>query len=192
MKTTSALEFALLGLLKQKPHSGYDLRKTFATTAMRQYSDSPGSIYPALRRLQTKGHIEPLPASPTPQPPTPAPPDPRRKQLFRLTATGHAALLAWLSSPVTHDDIAVHLSETMLRFAFMDGNVPRSTAIRFLDDYARELSSYIELLRPQWKTMQHSAPAHTGVLAFQSGIEGMEAQLDWARRTRALLAEATQ
>ena len=88
---------------------------------------------------------------------------------------------------MTREDVALRLAEVMLRFSFMDGNVPRSTAIRFLDDYARELGEYLEGLRPQWEAMYKLAPLHTGVLAFQSGIEGMEAQLDWARRTRALL-----
>jgi len=187
MKDASALEFALLGLLKQRPQSGYDLRKTFGTTAMRQYSDSPGSIYPALRRLEAKGRIERV--GPDGEAGAGQEADPRRKQLFRLTAAGEAALLAWLSSQVTREDVALRLAETMLRFAFMDGNVPRATAIRFLDEYARELSGYVETLRPQWEAMHRSSPINTGVLAFRSGIEGMEAQLDWARRARALLAE---
>jgi DNA-binding PadR family transcriptional regulator len=54
MNSASTLEFALTGLLRQKPQSGYDLRKTFTDTAMRHYSDSPGSIYPAMRRLQAR------------------------------------------------------------------------------------------------------------------------------------------
>jgi DNA-binding PadR family transcriptional regulator len=42
MKTASPLEFALIGLLRHRAQSGYDLRKTFIDTAMRHYSDSPG------------------------------------------------------------------------------------------------------------------------------------------------------
>ena len=190
MKSISTLEFALLGLLKQKPQSGYDLRKTFQTTAMGQYSDSPGSIYPALRRLEGKAQIERV--QPGGEPSAEASADPRRKQLFRLTAEGEAALVAWLSSAVTREDVALRLAETMLRFSFMDGNVPRAAAVRFLDEYVRELSGYVETLRPQWEAMHRKAPIHTGVLAFQSGIEGMEAQLDWARRARALLAETSR
>jgi DNA-binding PadR family transcriptional regulator len=47
----SILGYALLGLIHQKPSSGYDLRKTFTETAMGSFSNSPGAIYPALARL---------------------------------------------------------------------------------------------------------------------------------------------
>ena len=53
-RTPTALEYALLGLLHQQPQSGYDLRKVFETTALGNYSGSPGAIYPALRRLESR------------------------------------------------------------------------------------------------------------------------------------------
>ena len=80
MKTASTLEFALVGLLRQKVQSGYDLRKTFTETAMRHYSDSPGSIYPALKRLQARGWIEAEPK------------DSRGREAFHLSQEGVAAL----------------------------------------------------------------------------------------------------
>src|SRR5258708_31023457 len=48
--TESLLGFAILGMLHARPQSGYDLRKAFVATPMRLFSDSPGAIYPALRR----------------------------------------------------------------------------------------------------------------------------------------------
>src|SRR5471030_720721 len=105
MKTASTLEFALVGLLRHQAQSGYDLRKTFTETAMRHYSDSPGSIYPALRRLRTKGLIEAEPK------------DRRGREVFHLTAAGVSALLEWLSQDVTRDDVVWRAWELMLRFA---------------------------------------------------------------------------
>jgi len=177
VKNPSTLEFALIGLLRQKPQSGYDLRKTFTETAMRHYSDSPGSIYPALRRLKGKGLIEAEPK------------DRRGREQFHLTAAGVEALLKWLAQDVTRDDIVFGLKELMLRFAFMDGNVPRSTAIRFLEQFEREFSVYVGELRAKFERDSYLKPVHTGLLAFQLGVEGMEAQLSWARQARARLAE---
>ena len=48
---------ALLGLIHQKPSSGYDLCRTFAESAMGNYSSSPGAIYLALERLAGRGLI---------------------------------------------------------------------------------------------------------------------------------------
>jgi DNA-binding PadR family transcriptional regulator len=181
-QTIPTLELALAGLLAQKPQSGYDLRKTFASTAMRHYSDSPGSIYPALRRLEARGWIA-------------GEGDPRAirgargRRVFALTAKGKESLRVWMELPVSREDVMWRLPELMLRFAYMDGHVPRSAACRFLGDFARELAGYVAELRTQLEAMQSKAALHTGVLAFESGILAMEAQLEWAQRARARLTE---
>ena len=184
MATSSTLEMALLGLLGQKPQSGYDLRKTFATTAMRHYSDSPGSIYPALRRLEARGWI----ASANKD----AGKDTRKRQEFALTDAGKMALVDWLEQEVNREGVTFKLQELLLRFAFMDGNVPRSTTIRFLDQFSRELGIYLGELRAQLERTSAKASLHTGLLAFELGIKGMETQLAWAQEARARLAERMQ
>ena len=177
MSSNSTLEYALVGLIRQKPQSGYDLRKTFTTTGMRHYSDSPGSIYPALKRIVARGWIEAVPQKSEEG-------ESRRRQLFALTAAGKDALVAWLDKPVTRDDVNLRVDEMMLRFAFMDGNVPRATAIRFLADFERERAIYAAESRAKLEVMRSIAGLHTGVLAYESGIEAMEAQVSWARRAR--------
>ncbi len=183
MKTKSTLEYALAGLLRQKAQSGYDLRKTFTTTGMRHYSDSPGSIYPALKRLKTRGWIEAVPGREEER-------DPRKRQLFAITEAGKDALIAWLRQPVTRDDIIFRVSELMLRFAFMDGNVTRTTTVQFLSDFEREQAVYAAESRGKLEEMRSKFPVHTGVLAYEAGIEGMELQVSWARRSRELLERA--
>jgi DNA-binding PadR family transcriptional regulator len=184
MVSHSTIEMALLGMLSQKRRSGYDLRKTFATTAMRHYSDSPGSIYPALRRLESRGWIAPVPQD--------GDKDSRKRQEFALTEAGTGALIAWLEREVSRDDVILRTDELMLRFAFMDGNVPRSATIRFLDQFIRERGAYAGELRAQFEQTSARTPLHTGLLAFESGIRGMETQLAWAQEARARLAEKLQ
>ena len=48
------LDYALLALIAQEPRSGYDLRKIYALTPLAHFSDSPGAVYPSLRRLERK------------------------------------------------------------------------------------------------------------------------------------------
>lgn len=182
MANPSTLEMALLGLLRPKPQSGYDLRKTFATTAMRHYSDSPGSIYPALRRLEKRGWIAPVGPD--------GDKDSRKRQDFALTEAGKSELIAWLEQELTREDVMLRISELILRFAFLDGNVPRSTTIRFLDQFSRELGVYAGERRAQFEESRARTPLHTGLLAFELGIKGMETQLAWAQEARARLAEA--
>jgi DNA-binding PadR family transcriptional regulator len=183
MKTKSTLEYALIGLLRQKAQSGYDLRKTFTTKGMRHYSDSPGSIYPALKRLVERGWIEAVPGD-TEQS------DPRKRQLFAITETGKEALVAWLRQPVTREDVILRVSELMLRFAFMDGNVPRTMTVQFLSDFEREQAVYAAESRVKLDAMRSKYPLHTGFLAYEAGIEGMELHVSWARRSRERLEQA--
>ena len=179
MVPASQLEYALLGLLKQKPQSGYDLRKSFSTTPMRHFSDSPGSIYPALRRLRSRQWLAATAENKG-----------RKRQLFRLTQAGECALLAWLQQSVTREEVIWQMGELMLRFAFQGGNVSRLVTRRFLQQLETELAAYIRELREFAKQSGLAKSSHTGALAFASGIEGYEAQLEWTKRARKKVMEA--
>src|SRR4051812_10714354 len=52
------LELAVLGLLKEQPLHGYELKKRLAETPGSFWGGSFGSLYPALRRLERSGAIE--------------------------------------------------------------------------------------------------------------------------------------
>src|SRR5258706_6961805 len=98
----SLLEHALLGLLQQQPRSGYALRRVFATTPMGTFSDSPGAIYPALRRLErqelVRGRVESSSGL-------------RQKQTFRLRTQGLVALKEWLGRPPTRADVGRRIDD---------------------------------------------------------------------------------
>jgi len=52
------LEIAVLGLLKEQPLHGYELKKRLGDTLGFLWGVSYGSLYPALRRLEREGAIE--------------------------------------------------------------------------------------------------------------------------------------
>ncbi|MSO38044.1 MAG: PadR family transcriptional regulator [Acidimicrobiia bacterium] len=52
------LELAILGLLKEQPLHGYELKKRVGETLGAFWGVSFGSLYPALRRLEKAGDIE--------------------------------------------------------------------------------------------------------------------------------------
>jgi DNA-binding PadR family transcriptional regulator len=177
--TASSLELALLGLLRQKPQSGYDLRKLFATTPVRHFSDSPGSIYPALRRLQSRHWLVAARARE----------GARQRQVFRTTPAGNRVLGDWLRQRVTREDVVWRLNELLLRFAFFDGNVSRDVAAKFLQELERELEAYIAELRQYAADSGMQKTITTGSLAFSNGILGYQTQLSWARDARRRLSE---
>jgi DNA-binding PadR family transcriptional regulator len=52
------LDLAILGLLKDQPLHGYELRKRLGESLGSMWGISFGSLYPALRRLEREGAIE--------------------------------------------------------------------------------------------------------------------------------------
>jgi DNA-binding PadR family transcriptional regulator len=62
------LELAVLGLLKEQPLHGYELKKRLSDTLGFLWGVSYGSLYPALRRLEKTGAIEIVAPSPTTAP----------------------------------------------------------------------------------------------------------------------------
>ncbi|HTR64986.1 MAG TPA: PadR family transcriptional regulator [Terriglobales bacterium] len=171
---TSSLGFALLGLLQQTPSSGYDLRKVFSATAMTTYSDSPGAIYPALRRLQQQGLISGSVESGAGM---------RRRRIFRLTRRGLAELRKWITRPVDRSDVIRSLHEVMLRFAYSEPAAGAAASIRLLASLEKELRSYIPLLHRQMDSLDRATPASRR-LALESGIRGYESLLHWAMHAR--------
>jgi DNA-binding PadR family transcriptional regulator len=171
LKTVSLLDHALLGLLRQEPASGYDLRKIFATTPMASFSDSPGAIYPALARLESgglvRGRIEESAGM-------------RRRKVFQPTAAGQTELERWLAQPITRDDVVSGMEELILRFAFMEGALGKAAVVRFLQDLEREVAAYVPTLRAFLAAHRAAMPT-SGWLALEFGIRSYEAQLEWCR-----------
>ena len=169
--TIPALGYALMGLLHLKPSSGYGLRKIFASTSMKTYSDSPGAIYPALRRLEKKGLVRGRIEQGAGL---------RRRQVFRLTSKGLAELRKWITSPVTREDLVHGPGLIMLRFAFSEGAAGTEASLQLLHSFKAAIESYLQVLREELHDMRLVAPT-SARLAFEYGIRGTECFLEWTR-----------
>lgn len=166
-----ALGYAILGLLQQKPSSGYDLRKIFSSTALKTYSDSPGAIYPALRRLEKSGLIRGLVEEMSGL---------RRRQVFRLTPRGLSETKQWIQRPVKVEELGRRDSDIMLRFAFSEGIAGPAASLELLRSLAAAQTSFLFPLHQQLDVLRSKMP-NSARLAFEWGIQGTEAWLKWAQ-----------
>jgi DNA-binding PadR family transcriptional regulator len=174
---TSTLECVLLGLLDQAPRSGYDLRRLIALTPLKRFSDSPGAIYPALRRLERREWVSVR---------TGAPASGRRRRLLQLTSQGHAGFVRWLRTLPTRDDVVWRMGDLMPRLAFMSQALTRREIAVFLETLAGEVRAYLgELERFRRGAGEMSASAG---LAFEAGMAEYRLILSWSRRARKRLA----
>jgi PadR family transcriptional regulator, regulatory protein AphA len=101
-------EYALLGLLRQKPDHGYDLHQRLATDLGQVWHISQSQVYNILNRLEAKGYVT---ATVKKQARLPD------RRLFRLTATGRRRFDAWFQSPATSSVKSVRV-EFMTRLYF--------------------------------------------------------------------------
>jgi DNA-binding PadR family transcriptional regulator len=169
MRTITLLGYALLGLLHGKESSGYELRKVFAETPMGGFSDSPGAIYPALKRLETWKLIAVRPTSKSSL---------RRRRNLELTREGREALKLWLEMPLGEADVASHLRTIMLKFAFMETVIGKSATLSFLYSLQKELQEYVPRLAHFLESQSCRLP-RSGRLALESGLRGYLAQVQW-------------
>lgn len=165
MIAVTPLGYALLGLLRDEPRSGYGLRMVFETTPMGSYSSSPGSIYPALKGLQKSGLIEARPAG--------------KGNVFHLTGAGQGAFETWLRQPVTAEQVAKEMSVIMLRFAFLTGHPDRSLTVDLLASLQVAASQHAQGMRT-WLEGPGAVMPLQPRLAVTQGIMSVQSVADWA------------
>ena len=163
----TTLDFAILGLLIRKPQSGYAIRKAFETTALGNYSSSPGTIYPAIHKLKKLGFIRQASAKS------------EDNRLLDITEEGKSALKDWLIQPLSATDISKSSNVLILKFASMD-LVDPADQLTFLQSFIQHTENYLKHLKAYHQQASGSMPLH-GRLAFEYGISSFEAQLTWAK-----------
>ena len=172
MKTNTKptlLDFAILGLIQDQPLSGYRIRKQFEETALGNYSSSPGTIYPALKRLERLGLIEKMVINDS------------KKSHFQITSKGVLILRGWFVKPIEQKDVEKNIDELLLRFAFMETLVNKEQKMAFLTAFRDRLKVYIKELKKYYDQEANEMPLH-GKLALQHGIDSAKVTLNWCKK----------
>jgi DNA-binding PadR family transcriptional regulator len=171
----SPLNYALLGLIRDEPRTGYALRMVFETTPMGNYSSSPGSIYPALKGLEKAGLIEARAAG-------------ARRSLYFLTPAGGKRFGQWLVSPVTEAESS---DSALLRFAFLHDHPDKTVTLSFLKSFALAASGRVTALKAFLNSENGLAMPLQARLAVEHGMRTTEASAQWAADTYNILKGET-
>jgi len=163
------LDYAILGLIQDQPLSGYAILKLFEETALGNYSSSPGTIYPALHRLQKFELIKKKVQVKT------------DKTCFEITTKGILALKNWFLKPIEKIDVVKKTDELLLRFGFMEALIEKEQRINFLTSFHDILTVYIKELQAFYSKESNNMPLH-GRLAFQYGIDSNKTTLKWCKK----------
>lgn len=197
MPTSPTTPYAVLGMLRQRPRSGYEIRKDLAAAAGTFWSESYGQIYPTLRGLARRGWVKRLPGPSGGTPPEPrgrtgslrATRSTRRRKriVYEITPRGVEALDQWLSEPPR---AAPPRQELLLKLYFGDRDrvdAPAAWVKRLLAEETERLHH----VRRMMETLPRGSHAHRSlrhwIMALDYVAQQSEAAVAWAQRTAAAL-----
>jgi DNA-binding PadR family transcriptional regulator len=169
----TSFEHVLLGMICLSPASGYDLKRVFATTPLGFYQPSSGALYPALRRLETKGLVQAKALEETGE-------SARHRRVYEPTEAGQTIHVAWLRTPVDPATASRDLGLHLMRFVMMEHALPREEVLGFLDNLKEALAALTAGLERYMATAE--LDNHHPRLALDHGVAVHRASLDWAER----------
>jgi DNA-binding PadR family transcriptional regulator len=161
------LELAILGLLLESPMHGYELRKRLTGLLGAFRAFSYGSLYPALRRMQTDGLIaeDAAPEGAVLR---------RARRVYQLTDIGRQRFTELVADTgpqnYTDDGFGVHL-------AFFN-RTPAAARMRILEGRRRQVEERREGLRDAIARATNSLDRYTWQL-HQLGLESSEREVNW-------------
>jgi DNA-binding PadR family transcriptional regulator len=172
-KRSGILEFAVLGLLRESPMHGYELRKRLNTSLGVFRAFSYGSLYPCLKTLVVQGYL--VEETGPEADPLAAPLAGRRaKIVYRLTAAGkeHFEELLAHSGPDAWED-----EHFAARFAFF-GQTSRDVRMRVLEGRRSRLEERLDRMRASLARTRARLDDYTLELQ-RHGMESVEREVRW-------------
>lgn len=168
----TTFNLATLCIISRAPRSGYDIRREFGSTPVGPFTDSPGAIYPALKKLEENGLISGrVDGDGTLRP----------RRLFRLTSLGKRKLRERLRQPITRRDVIWHLDDLMIRFVYAEEILGAGAALALLKGFQAEVKGHTDdMAAYARKTGPELTPMAR--LALENGVESYRQQLRWATR----------
>ena len=170
----TAVTWAVLGLLAQRPRSGYDIKAAVDRTIRHFWAASYGQIYPELKRLEDEGWIKGVDASA----------GGRARREYRITARGRRALADWLHGEETRIELR---DESLLRLFFAD-QLPRDEALGLLRARGDGYRAFHAYLRSLDDGSGASDPPFLD-LVYRWALEYSDWGAEWCRRQERRLSE---
>jgi PadR family transcriptional regulator AphA len=165
--SSMSLRHALLGLLADRPASGYDLLKRFDISLAAVWPAAQSQLYAELNRLAADELVKVAPAGP------------RGRKEYTLTDAGLAELRRWLIEVEPRQD---RRNEALLRVFFL-GVLTKEQALDYLAGLQARARTDAEELRALDAsiTWDEDTLSTYGRLAIEYGHRIRAAQRDWAR-----------
>lgn len=155
------IDLPVLGLLKEKPMHGYDLKQRLDAILGFTWQPSYGSLYPMLRKLEERGLV-----TKTPGPRGPGP----QKHAYNLTAAGEARLRELLLS----EEVGARLHLKILFFDQLSSQERKG----ILERYRQQRTKTLERLGAKRSRWTESLDKYQRIL-LDHGLENLRREITW-------------
>lgn len=153
----------ILGLLLQKPMSGYDIKQRFETIFAHFFDASYGTIYPTLAKMEKDGYIVKETVIQEGKP---------NKNIYSITEKGKELFYHYLQSPVESEVIR---SDFLMRMYF-GHHVGTEQSIAWLKDEISKTKEILVRLQEDYRAWKDKM-SPTQVICIEMGISYNEAKL---------------
>jgi DNA-binding PadR family transcriptional regulator len=178
-----SLEHAILGFLRYRPLSGYDLKKAFDVSVHHFWPADQGQIYRTLARMTERGWVE---VEVIPQESRP------NRKVYHVTETGQEELHRWLAIPLSPEQARI----PWLIQVFFAGQLTDEEILALfereaeqlrarLERYARvpqESAGYVEAVGSPREIFFWMLTLEYGVTVNQAALEWIEGVIERLRR----------
>ncbi|QBO36234.1 PadR family transcriptional regulator [Periweissella cryptocerci] len=153
----------VLGIIKERPRTGYEIMEQFKTVFSMFFDGSYGTVYPTLKRLEGLGYIEKETIAQSGKP---------DKNVFHITTDGEAAFQTYLVSAMTPDTLK---SDFMTRLYFGE-YYDEAVVIKQITEQISNLHSYLDNMDDVFSTWSYQM-SESQVLAYNIGRKQKELEI---------------
>ncbi len=162
-----SLKYAVLGLLEESPHYGYEIKQKFEMMMGDLWPVSYGQLYPTLRKLSDQNYV----TMETRQGKKAV-----EKNVYSITEEGRRVFRSWLEKEKKRVQHSIK-DEFTLSFFFID-RMEREKILPILHEKLRETSEVYESYRSEYDEMGAHAPGYRRLLTKKMLLH-LEAEKQW-------------
>jgi PadR family transcriptional regulator AphA len=168
MKRLNKTRYAILGILTQRPMSGYDIKKEMDESTQYFWQESPGQIYPILAKLLREKLVTCTNSSTSGS---------RVRNIYKITATGLKELKTWLAQDVMHP---TPRNELLLKLFFGKNSADEINHYH-VKKYHQQLKNKLKQYEQAYKNIKHDPSEHAPywLMTLKYGEKILHAQLEW-------------
>lgn len=171
----SSIKHVILGLLRQDPQSGYDLKKTMMDSPIFFWSGNNNQIYTSLTQLYRDGMVTYIVKEMEGRP---------SKKIYTITKKGEKQLKEWILSEPT----LPQLENIFMIKLYLSDHLGKTERNNFIKTYENELSIKLLMIKEEKKRGMNATRSQARIkmwnLLMDNIISFYENEINWIRKVK--------